>query len=46
MYPVLEEKGFEGAFSHTFGITVDEFYDEFDDFLALPPSQQLAILPQ
>tara|TARA_Y100001970_G_scaffold79947_1_gene101596 strand:- start:264 stop:479 length:216 start_codon:yes stop_codon:yes gene_type:complete len=37
-YPVLEEKGFEGAFLHTFGITVDEF-------MALPSSQQHDIIP-
>jgi len=26
-------------------MTLEEFYTKFDDFLALPTSQQMAILP-
>ncbi len=46
LYPVIEEKGFEGAFLHTFEMTVEEFYVEFENFFALPETEQMAILPQ
>jgi hypothetical protein len=44
-YPNLEELGWEGAFVKTYGMTSEEFYAEFEQFLELPNSQQMAILP-
>jgi len=44
-YPDLEGLGWEETFLKTYGMTSDEFYVEFDVFLALPLSEQLAILP-
>ena len=44
-YPNLEEMGFESAFMHAYGQTLEEFYVEFDQFLDLPLNEQLAILP-
>ena len=44
-YPNLEQLGWEETFLATYGMTSDEFYVEFDVFLALPLSEQLAILP-
>ena len=44
-YPLLNELGWEGAFIETFGMTPDEFYSEFDQFLALPIEEQVKILP-
>ncbi len=44
-YPSLNELGWEGAFTKTYGITSEEFYTEFDQFLKLPLNQQMAILP-
>ncbi len=44
-YGQLEELGWENAFVATFGISSEDFYVEFDEFLKLPLSEQLAILP-
>ena len=44
-YGQLDELGFEGAFAATFGISSEEFYVEFDEFLELTWSKQKAILP-
>ena len=44
-YGQLDELGFEGAFVATFGISSEEFYVEFDEFLELSWSEQKAILP-
>jgi hypothetical protein len=44
-YGQLEALGWEGAFVATFGISSEEFYVEFDEFLKLSWSEQKAILP-
>jgi len=44
-YGQLDELGWEGAFVATFGISSEDFYVEFDEFLKLSLSEQLAILP-
>ena len=44
-YPHLNELGWEGAFVKTYGMSSEEFYAEFDQFLELPINQQVAILP-
>lgn len=44
-YPNLDELGWEETFIKTYGMTTDEFYGEFDAFLEIPLSEQLAILP-
>ena len=44
-YPELDAMGWEGAFIHAYAMTPDEFYDRFDEFLALDLDDQLAILP-
>ena len=44
-YGQLEELGWEGAFVATFGLSSEEFYVEFDEFLELNWSEQKAILP-
>jgi len=44
-YGQLDELGWEGAFVATFGISSEEFYVEFDEFLELSWSEQKAILP-
>ena len=36
---------FVGAFEDTFGMTYDEFNEEFKIFLNLPLEDQLAIIP-
>ena len=37
--------GWDGAFEHTFGITMEQFNQEFLEFLELPIEQQLEIIP-
>lgn len=44
-YPNVYELGVEGAFEEAFGLTMEEFYVEFEEFLNLPADQQMAILP-
>ena len=43
--PKVEQLGWEEAFIDSYGKTSDEFYSEFDQFLKLPRSEQMAILP-
>ena len=44
-YPNLYEKGFKDAFELTFGITVEEFYEEWEVYRNLPIEQRLEIIP-
>lgn len=44
-YLNLEELGWEETFLKTYGMTSDQFYAQFQTFLGLPRSEQLAILP-
>ena len=44
-FPRLSYDGWEVTFKNVFGLTMDEFYDEFDAFLDQPIEQQMAILP-
>ncbi len=44
-YPNVYELGVDGAFEEAFGLTMEEFYVEFEEFLELPVDQQMAILP-
>ena len=43
--PNVEKLGWEETFISSYGMTSDDFYTEFDQFLQLPISEQLAILP-
>jgi hypothetical protein len=45
-YPLLDELGWEEAFRTTFGMSSEQFYVEFDAFLAHPRSAQIAVLPE
>ena len=45
LLPNYQELGWEGAFKHTFGLTTEEFYNEFELFLDLDIGDQLKILP-
>ena len=44
-YPNLYEKGFKDAFEITFGITVEEFYEEWEVYRNLPIEERLEIIP-
>lgn len=45
--PVVESLGFEGAFEQAFGLTLQEFDDEFMEFfMASSESEKLAMLPR
>ena len=44
-YPNLYENGFRDAFELTFGITVEEFYDEWEVYRNLPMEERLEIIP-
>ena len=45
--PIVEKFGFEGAFEEAFGLTLQEFNDEFMDFfMSTNKDQKLAILPR
>ena len=44
-FPRLSYDGWEVTFQNVFGLTMDEFYTEFDAFLDLPIEEQMAILP-
>ena len=44
-YPNVYELGVDGAFEKAFGLTMEDFYVEFEEFLELPADQQMAILP-
>ena len=43
-YPILEENGWEEAFSKTYGISPQEFYSEFDQFINQSTDEQLKLL--
>ena len=43
-YPILEENGWEEAFSKTYGISPQEFYSEFDQFINQSTDDQLKLL--
>ena len=45
LLPLVNELGFEGAFQTTYGITLEQFNEEFTEFLELPIEQQLEIIP-
>lgn len=45
MFPKLQTKGWAIAFEESFGLTAEQFYDEFEEFLNLPYSEQVKILP-
>jgi len=44
-YPNIYELGVDGAFEKAFGITMEELYVEFEEFLSLPADQQMGIIP-
>ena len=44
-YGQLEEKGWEEAFAATFGMSSEEFYVKWEEFLLKPGPEQLEILP-
>ena len=44
-WPKIDEMTFVGAFEDTFGMTYDEFNNEFKIFLNLSLEDQLAIIP-
>jgi len=44
-FPQTYEHGIDRAFELSFGLSIDEFMVQFEDFLQLPRSQQMAILP-
>lgn len=45
LLPLVNELGFEGAFQTTYGITLEQFNEEFTEFLELPIEEQLEIIP-
>ena len=45
LWPNIDEMGWDGAFEYTFGITMEQFNQEFLEFLDLPIEQQLEIIP-
>jgi len=45
MFPNLQTKGWDASFQDSFGLTPNQFYDEFEKFLDLPYSEQVKILP-
>ena len=44
-FPRASEQGIDRAFELSFGLSIDEFMVQFEDFLRLPRAQQMAILP-
>ena len=44
-FPQLSYDGWEATFQNVFGLTMEEFYTEFDAFLDLPIQEQMATLP-
>ncbi len=44
-YPKLNDLGWEGAFIDTYGMSSSDFIYEFNQFVSLPISEQLLILP-
>ena len=45
LWPSINEMGWDGAFEFTFGVTMEQFNQEFLEFLDLPMEQQLEIIP-
>ena len=45
LWPKINTLTYVGAFQDTFGLTYDQFNIEFNQFLALPIAEQLAIIP-
>ena len=45
LWPNIDEMGWDGAFEFTFGLTMEQFNQEFLEFLELPIEQQLEIIP-
>ena len=45
LWPNIDEMGWDGAFEFTFGITMEQFNQEFLEFLELPIEKQLEIIP-
>ena len=45
LWPNIDRLGWDGAFEYTFGITMEQFNQEFLEFLELPIEQQLEIIP-
>ena len=45
LWPNVDLFGWDGAFEYTFGITMEQFNQEFLEFLELPIEQQLEIIP-
>ena len=44
-FPMVYDQGIDQAFETTFGLTIDDFMDEFEEFMKLPRQEQLGILP-
>ena len=44
-FPSFYDLGPDGAFEDAFGLTISEFYVEFEKFMQLPSAEQMAILP-
>ena len=45
LWPNIDEMGWDGAFEYTFGVTMEQFNQEFLEFLELPIEEQLEIIP-
>ena len=45
LWPNIDEMGWDGAFEFTFGVTMEQFNQEFLEFLELPIEEQLEIIP-
>ena len=45
LYPNIYELGVDGAFEKAFGLTMEEFYVGFEEFLSLPDDQQMTTIP-
>ena len=45
-YPNLQKLDWEGAFERAYGMSSEDFYEEFKNFLNLPLKEQLSILPK
>ena len=43
-YPILEENGWEEAFNKTYGISPEEFYVEFNEFINMSTNDQITML--
>ena len=41
----VDDLGWEGAFANAYHMSSSTFYDEFEEFLAWPIADQMAILP-